>query len=81
VTTSPTGKKARAVPGTTNGAAETTAADADIAAWGSAFVGELSALEKMPLTNDASEEARVVSTSSLVTGFRAARSISGMRRG
>lgn len=32
VTTRPMGKKAKAVPGTTNGAAEATAADADAAA-------------------------------------------------
>ena len=63
MTTRPIGKKANAVPGMTNGAAEETAADADAAAWGSAFVGAVPALEKMPLTKDASWEERVVSTS------------------
>jgi hypothetical protein len=56
VTTRPIGKKANAVPGMTNGAAEETAADADAAAWGSALVGAVPALEKMPLTKDASWE-------------------------
>ena len=81
VTTRPIGKKANAVPGTTKGSAEDTAADADAAAWGSALVGAVPALEKMPLTKDASWEDRVVSTSWPVTGFFAARSICGIRRG
>lgn len=81
VTTRPIGKNASAVPGMMKGAAEETAADAEAAASGLAFVGPLAALAKTPLTNDASEEESVVSTSSLVTGLRAARSICGMSSG
>lgn len=81
VTTRPTGKKASFVPGTTKGAAEATAADAEAAASGLAFVGPTAAFAKIPLTNDASVEDSVVSRSALEMGLRAARSICGMSRG
>lgn len=78
VTTSPIGKKARVVPGMTNGAADWAAADADAAAFGPVFV---EALAKTPLTKDASPEDSVAATFSFVMGLRAARSIWGISRG
>jgi hypothetical protein len=77
VTTRPTGKKASAVPGTTKGAARKTADVAAAAAVGSALDGVLASAfwAKIPLTNVASLLERVVVTSWLVVGLRAARSI------
>jgi hypothetical protein len=65
----------------TKGAADCTAAEALAPASGSTFVGPVAAWAKMPLTKEASPEERVVSTSALVRGLRAARSICGTRRG
>jgi hypothetical protein len=81
VTTRPTGKNARLVPGTTKGSADWTAEEAAAAALGSTFVGPDADFAKTPFTKDASPEERVVSTSWPETGLRAARSICGMRRG
>lgn len=81
VTTRPMGKNASVWPGTTKGSADCTAAEADAAACGSTFVGPEAARAKTPFTKEASPDESVVSTSSLVTGLRAARSICGTRRG
>jgi hypothetical protein len=81
VTTRPTGKKARLCPGTTKGSADWTAAEAAAAALGSTLDGPLADFAKTPLTNEASPEDKVVSTSAPETGFLAARSIWGMRSG
>jgi hypothetical protein len=68
-------------PGTTKGAADWTAAEAEAAACGSTLVGPEADFAKTPLTNEASPEERVVSTSSPVVGLRAARSICGTSKG
>jgi hypothetical protein len=77
VTTKPIGKKARAVPGTTKGAARKTAEVAAAAAVGSALEGWLASAfwAKTPFTKRASLLERVVVTSAFVVGLRAARSI------
>jgi len=71
----PIGETSRRWPGTTNGAADWTAAEALAPASGSTFVGPEAALAKTPLTKDASPDESVVSTSWFERGLRAVRSI------
>lgn len=60
VMTRPVGKKASAVPGSTNGAAVATEAEADAAA--ASPLGVVACLAKTPLTKEASCEESVAST-------------------
>jgi hypothetical protein len=75
----PMGETSRRWPGTTNGAADSTAAEALAPASGSTLVGPEAAVAKTPFTNEASPDERVVSTSWPERGLRAERSICGMR--